>query len=268
MAGALHQLVAGYSPGDAISNEARLLREAFRSWGLASNIFCESRRTHPRLRTDALDISSLPEQLSTSDVVLLHLSIGSPANILFRQLRARKVVRYHNITPPEYFDIVNKEIAHALALGRRQMALLADTAEINMGVSRYNVQELASAGYRDPQVVPLLLDLDAVTARPDPALLAKYSDGRTNVVFVGRCAPNKKIEDLLQAMIVFRKAIDADARLIHVGSFAGTERYHYMLRAMAKETGLTDVVFTGSVPQSHVGEILQQGQTAASKGLL
>ena len=31
----IHQLVAGYSNGDAISNEARQLRELFRSWGFA-----------------------------------------------------------------------------------------------------------------------------------------------------------------------------------------------------------------------------------------
>ena len=35
---AIHQIVAGYANGDAISNEARAMRALFRSWGFESQI--------------------------------------------------------------------------------------------------------------------------------------------------------------------------------------------------------------------------------------
>lgn len=54
---AVHQLVAGYSNGDAISNEARGLRDLFRSHGFASEIYCEAGRILPELRRDARDLS-------------------------------------------------------------------------------------------------------------------------------------------------------------------------------------------------------------------
>lgn len=253
MARALHQLLAGYAAGDAISNEARTLRDRFRSWGYESDIFCETHRTHPLLRKDARDLASLRAAVHPDSVVLLHLSIGSPANLCFRDLPCRKAIRYHNITPPQYFHLVNSEIAHALETGRKQMALLADCAEINMGVSRYNTEELVAAGYRNPVAIPLLLDLDGSATGPvDRDILSLYNDGRTNILFVGRCAPNKKIEDLLLAFSVFRKAVRPDARLIQVGSFAGVERYHYMLRTLAHEAGISDVVFPGNVPEAQL----------------
>ncbi len=47
---AIHQIVAGYANGDAISNEVRVMRDLFRSWGFESDIFCEGRRIAAELR--------------------------------------------------------------------------------------------------------------------------------------------------------------------------------------------------------------------------
>ena len=39
---AIHQFLAGFSNGDAISNEAVVIRDLFRSWGYESEIFSEN----------------------------------------------------------------------------------------------------------------------------------------------------------------------------------------------------------------------------------
>ena len=62
MSRAIHQLVAGYSNGDAISNEARTLRTWFRAWGFRSEIYCEASRILPELRKDARDVSLFPAE--------------------------------------------------------------------------------------------------------------------------------------------------------------------------------------------------------------
>jgi glycosyltransferase involved in cell wall biosynthesis len=247
---AIHQLVAGYSRGDAISNEAAVLRRLFRGWGFASDIYCERKRILPELREDALDLESLPAACTDQDILLLHLSIGSRANDVFRLARGRKVILYHNITPPDYYRLVHPGTAQALAQGREQAALLARVASVNLADSEYNAAELRSWGYSDPKVFPLLLDFSRLDAAPDRGAVRRYSDGKTNILFVGRCAPNKKIEDVLSVFAFFQKAVEPDSRLILAGSFAGTERYQRLLATMARELKLQDVVFTGAIPQA------------------
>jgi len=249
---AIHQLLAGFSNGDAISNEARLLRTIFRSWGCASEIFCEHTRTLPELRHDTPDLSEAVARIAADDVVVLHLSIGSAANEMFRTLPGRKVILYHNVTPEHYFRAVNEATANALASGREQAATLAGSAVVNLADSGYNAEEMRAWGYENPLVFPLVLDLDSFDGPVHKGLLARYQDGLTNVLFVGRCAPNKRLEDVLHAFYYFQRHIQPNSRLIHVGSFAGTEPYLAMLGTIKKNLGLENVDFLGSIPDDQL----------------
>ena len=162
---AIHQITAGYANGDAISNEACVLREVIRGWGFESQIYCERNRTLPELRKDIGDLADLPGHIAPDDVVMLHLSIGCDANLRFSELNCRKVIRYHNVTPSVYFRALNENIANQLAKGRDHVEMLAGVADINTAVSGYDAGELEAAGYSDVQVIPLVLDLDRLTAR-------------------------------------------------------------------------------------------------------
>jgi glycosyltransferase involved in cell wall biosynthesis len=249
---AIHQLVAGYSNGDAISNEARTLRTWFRAWGFRSEIYCEASRILPELRKDARDVSLFPAETGPDDVVMLHLSIGSDVNDLFPRTPAKKVVRYHNVTPDRFFRAVDDHLAHLLARGRAQMKELAGVADLNLADSGYNAEELREAGYGEAHVLPLALELRRLEAAADPEVLAKYQDGKLNVLFVGRCVPNKRLEDLLYAHYYLQNYHRPDARLLHVGSFAGTEPYLAMLQSVKRDLKLNHVDFVGSVPESHL----------------
>ena len=113
---AIHQLVAGFANGDAISNEVRVMRGLFRSWGYESDIYSEQKRILPELRGEARDLAASRGDFREEDVVLLHLSIGSDVNDVFPGLPGRKAILYHNITPPDYFYGVQDQTAHMLAL--------------------------------------------------------------------------------------------------------------------------------------------------------
>lgn len=249
---AIHQLVAGFSRGDAISNEAVVMRRLFRDWGYASEIFCEQRRILPELRQDARDLDSLKTVCRPEDVVFLHLSIGSRANELFPALPGKKALLYHNITPPDYFALVQPSTAAELARGRAQARTLAGTAQVNLADSAFNAAELAEWGYPSAAVFPLMLDFEKLGGAPDRATLRRFADGRTNILFVGRCAPNKKIEDVIAAFAYYQKGVDPDSRLILAGSFAGTERYQRLLLTLVRDLRLENVVFTGSIPQDRL----------------
>ncbi len=248
---AIHQFVAGFSNGDAISNESRVLRECFRQWGFESEIFCETKRILPELRKDAHDITTCSP--APSDVVLLHLSIGSPVNEAFRLLPCRKALLYHNVTPPEYFRAINPQTADSLARGRDQVKALAGAADVNLADSRFNAEELKAFGYSDVRVLPLVLDLDQLVGSSDRKVLRQFRDGRTNILFVGRCVANKCIEDLIGTIALYTRTIDSNARLIQVGSFAGSEPYYAFLLARCRELGLdAEVHMAGSVTQAQL----------------
>lgn len=244
---AIHQLVAGFSKGDAISNEARVLRALFRSWGHASDIFCETKRILPELRKEARDLDTAEEAVQPGDIAVLHLSIGSPVNDVLPRLRGRKVIVYHNITPPEFFRGLNEEIRAQLLRGREQAAKLAGVADVTAAVSRFNAGELEAMGHRDVRVLPMMLERGQWEGPVDRRVTAQFGDGARNILFVGRCAPNKRIEDLLFAFHYFQKYIAENSRLIHVGSWAGLERYYALLRTKAADLRLQNVVFAGSV---------------------
>ena len=76
--------------------------------------------------------------------------------------------------------------------------------------------------------------------------MRRFGDGRTNIIFVGRIAPNKRQEDVIRAFY-FYKQLDPDARLILAGSQTGFENYADRLRDYADKLGLRDVLFTGHV---------------------
>ncbi len=249
---AIHQFVAGFSNGDAISNEAVVMREIFRSWGHDSDIFSETKRILPQLRKQARDVSEYCAAARPEDIVLLHLSIGSPVNDAFRSLPCRKAILYHNVTPSHYFDLINQRTAYNLARGREQIGALAGVAEVNMADSRFNAQELQALNYADVRVLPLILDLEKLRAKPDRKTLSKFSGGLKNILFVGRCVPNKKIEHLINAFAYFQNTVEGNSRLIHVGSYAGSERYYYLLLTHVRDLGIRNVHFAGATTQSQL----------------
>jgi glycosyltransferase involved in cell wall biosynthesis len=249
---AIHQIVAGFANGDAISNEARTMRDLFRSWGHESHIYSELKRILPELRGDARDLTACKGDFRPDDIVLLHLSIGSDVNDIFPALPGRKAILYHNITPPEYFRGVQEQTAHLLARGRQQAAALAGTAEVVMADSRFNAEEIAAMGHANPQVLPLMLDFSRLRAKADRRILRQYRDGLVNILFVGRCAPNKRIEDLLNAFYYFQRYVQPASRLIHVGSYAGMEQYHALLLTRKRELQLKNVELVGAVRQDEL----------------
>lgn len=244
---AIHQFVAGYSNGDAISNEARAWRAVFRTWGHPSEIYCERKRILPELRKDTRELTGAAASIKPDDIVILHLSIGSDANLLFKQLNCRKAIVYHNITPPEFFRGYQEQIAHTLRRGREQMAALAGAARVNLADSHFNAGELRDAGYEDPRVLPLLLDRTNWNGPVDRRVVQDISDGMINILFVGRCVPNKRIEDLLFTLYFSQRYVHRPTRLIHVGSAAGIERYLALLQSKARELQLDPVLMPGAV---------------------
>lgn len=249
---AIHQFVAGFTKGDAISNEASVMHALFRSWGFESHIFCEPHRVLPQLRPQTYDAMLAEKILQPDDLAILHLSIGSVVNDIFSSLNCRRALIYHNMTPPHFFRGIQEQIARDLEWGRKQAKNLAGTAEIVMAVSKFNAEELKTMGYQQVHVLPLILDFSALKLRPDRGVTRHLADGKTNILFVGRGVPNKRIEDLLYAFHYFQKTVNPSSRFIHVGSYTNLERYQAFLQALVRRLEIQNIVFAGSVSQAEL----------------
>jgi glycosyltransferase involved in cell wall biosynthesis len=231
--------------GDAIGDSARLMRDAFRRWGHAADVFA--------LELDedlAADGRQWPGPAATAaDTVILHYALPSPLTAALARHPGRRLLIHHNITPPEFFASWDAEMARICALGRRELPSLAPAVDLGLGDSEFNRQELEAAGFARTGVLPIYLDFDRYREPPDPVLSRMLADGRRNVLFVGRVAPNKRHDDLIRMAACWKRFISPDLRLVLVGKGPRTRGYADALQSLMYELGFTaaEVVFTGHV---------------------
>jgi glycosyltransferase involved in cell wall biosynthesis len=241
----VHQLLAALSYGDAIGNEALAIQSVLRRAGYDSEIFAE--KVHPRVAHLARPLWAYERVSSPSTVCLYHFSIGSAAGRLIYHAPDRLVAIYHNITPAHFFLGFHQHLAGLCHHGRRELETFAARTELGLGDSEFNRQELEDAGFARTAVLPIVLDLERYDRPAAPVVGRLYGDARTNVLFVGRIIPNKKIDDLIRVFAAYQRWVDPVSRLLLVGDYRGHERYYQRLLELVDELRLDEVVFTGQV---------------------
>jgi L-malate glycosyltransferase len=247
----IDQLVPAYHRGDAIGDEATFLRRFFRSQGFQSEIY---RLTCDReLAGESSAFSAFPEPLS-SDITVFHFALPSPLTPAFRRLQSKKVIIYHNVTSPEFFAGYSEEMVRIARLGREELRSLAGTTDVALADSAFNARELADFGFREAQVFPLYVDLAKYQQPADEFVRRLFQDGRTNILFVGRVAPNKKIEDLIKVAFYYKKFISPLVRLIIVGKTSSLPSYYHALVRLADDFLLApeEILFTGHLPDDEM----------------
>jgi glycosyltransferase involved in cell wall biosynthesis len=241
----IDQWVPALHRGDAIGDSARLMRDAFRRWGHRADVY--ALELDADLQGDGL---SWPPAVATAgDTAILHYALPSPLTAALASHPGRRVLIHHNITPPEFFAAWDPEMARICDLGRRELAGLRGVVHLGLGDSEYNRRELDAAGFGATGVLPIYLDFERYREPPDPVLAKLLGDGRTNILFVGRVAPNKRHDQLIRLAACWKRFISPDVRLVLVGKGPRTRSYADALRSLLYELGFTaaEVVFTGHV---------------------
>lgn len=189
--------------------------------------------------------AGLERWLGARDLVVYHYSIGWPRiEAQLAQLRCRRVLRYHNITPPEFFQGWSRDHVRSCAAGRASLPQLATLGfDLALACSAYNRDELIAAGLpreRGQVLAPFHRCEDLLDRPADADLLERYSDGRRNVLMLGRVAPNKGHALLFEAFACYRRDYAADARLLVVGKHdRRLARYSRHLRERCAALGIS-----------------------------
>jgi L-malate glycosyltransferase len=247
----INQWLPAAHRGDAVGDNARVMRDLFRSWGHSSEIYALT--IDSDLESEIIPWSDAGSRLG--DMTILHFAVPSPMTQAFMRLAGVRVLHYHNVTPPHFFAPYDTGICRMAANGRRELAMLADYTDIALGVSDYNRQELVEAGFEETGVLPIVVDTARLTnARPVPALESTLQDGLANILFVGRIAPNKKIEDHIRLAEQYKRYVDIYYRFIFVGNYNAVPTYYATVRALiAQYKMLPDRFwFTGPVPEEEL----------------
>ncbi len=245
MVPAVHQVLATLGYGDAIGHEVLGIQRVLRAAGYDSEIFVQT--ADPRVEDLTQDYRDLSEASHPDNILIHHFSIGSRASRVAYALPDRMALVYHNITPPEYFVDVNKELVQLCYRGRRELALYKSRCDLALGDSEYNRQELEAIGFPDTGVLPVVPGFDHLSGPPDYAHAGEFDDGWTNVLFVGRVIPNKRFEDVIRAFHAYKTWFNPRSRLLLVGAHSGFERYLTMLHQFVARIGASDVHLVGHV---------------------
>jgi glycosyltransferase involved in cell wall biosynthesis len=252
---AVHQFVPALLPRDATGDHTLALRDALRREGWESEIYVEA--AHDELMEQATYFERYPERAVPGDILLYQVGTASPVADFLMSRPETLVLDYHNITPAAFYDGWEDHTSAKVALARTQVAALAPLATLGIADSAFNAAELRRWGCPDTEVVPILVDMAGWNSQVDQAELSRLGAGHGDeavLLFVGRISPNKTQHHLVEALLLYRRWYDPDARLHLVGP-AVTESYAEAVFAFAEELGLEDAV--------RHGEHLTQGQLAA-----
>jgi glycosyltransferase involved in cell wall biosynthesis len=243
----INQWVPAAHRGDAIGDSARRVRDVLRERGHRSDLFAMT--IDDDLREDVHPFSD-PEA-HAGEITIFHFALPSPMTEAFASLRGARILQYHNITPAHFFAPYAPALFRLAALGRRELASLAGRVDLALGDSEYNRRELEEIGFARTGVMPIAVNLERITGAPArPALEEILDDELTNILYVGRIAPNKKIEDHIRLAEHYKRYVDAECRFIFVGRYDGVPRYYATVRALIERYRMLPdrFIFTGPVP--------------------
>lgn len=239
----IHQLLPNLSYGDAISNQARAIRDLLLDEGYDSKIIV--RYSDPKVANECELFDA--GKLKVSDGLIYHHSIGFEYTQFASMHKGPKVLIYHNITPKDFFEPYDDNFAKILQKGREELSLLAKYFPVSYSDSQFNVNELRLNGFKAPKVLPLIVSPEKWNFKPDIETIKKLRDGRKNILFTGRLSPNKKQTDIVKLMH-YLKYIDSNIRLCLVGEGDIINPYVREVYELIRKYGLeNDIIISGKV---------------------
>ena len=245
-------LTPSITTGDAVSNDVLGMSETLTRLGHETRIYAEGwTLTEPRV-WPAPKIKNFLR--SPDDLLIYHYSRGWDFGLdLLRTLKCRKAVKYHNVTPPEFFERFNQDLVVMCLAGRKQLSSIAAAGcDLYLSASAYNERELLQEGVAQEKsfVVPPFHHIDRLDAlEPERKVMDRYADGTTNILMVGRVSPNKGHPLLIEAFAAYNRDYNPLSRLFIVGKEeTRLNAYNQLLRRMVKHFKLQgSVIFVGEV---------------------
>ena len=136
----IHQLLPNLSFGDAVGNLTFNLQNLFKNWGYYTDIFVQT--VDKTIKDKVKHVNQLEELISSDSILIYHFSIGAGLSSFLKNLKCKKIVINHNITPPEYMKGLNDLAEHMIKVGLEELSEIVKYADLVLCDSEYNKKQI------------------------------------------------------------------------------------------------------------------------------
>lgn len=244
----LHQTIAKH---DAIGNDIyhmyEIIKEKFECY-----VYCDyliNVSIDKIERNQLLDIISDKQNL----VIYHHSVYWEDGEGILSKCKARVIIKYHNITPPEYFASYNDGYLFQCTKGREQTRRLYNTHKDALWIcdSTYNTCDIPFDETDKKMVLPPFNNIKQWNdIKPDEVLLKSLVESKNvNLLFVGRVVPNKGHKHLIRIVKDYLDNYSNNICLYIVGKKGdGLSEYNDELNDMIKANKLDGKIkFIGEI---------------------
>lgn len=242
------QIVDSWADGDGVSRDVSHLADFFNELGIDNRIFVKWWN------------EKMPNQFSpieryycqTNDLIIFHYAGASSCIEQVEAFPCCKMIRYHNVTPPDFFKIDNPELAEWCKIGVDQISDNVKAFDGFWADSTFNAESLIEMGAspNNVDVLPIVFDFNKYNSCIGNPLLLSELRRHNSFVFIGRIANNKCIEDIILAFDYYYQFFDDSAYLYIVGNTSQSPEYvKKLMNARNCLTSKNNIVFTGKVDE-------------------
>jgi len=252
----INQLANSISKYDAVSNQIIAIKNVLQELGHESKIYVKYKDNS--IQDNAITIlhekndnnskiTPVESSLTHSDIVIFHHFNKSLLLDTLKNLNCKKILYYHNITPPSFFIKSDKDLAQKQEIGIHQLSNLKTICKIGIG-SKYNQIQLENMGFKKTYEISYYIDGKHYCDKNNRLISKdKIYD---NLIFIGRIAPNKKHEDIIKIFYYYSNFINPNSRLFFTGKIddQNLDPYQTKLKLLIKKLGLEHkVIFLGRI---------------------
>ncbi|MDR0558049.1 MAG: glycosyltransferase [Treponema sp.] len=241
------QVMDALDYGDAVSGDLLGKDKLLNEMGFQTAIY--TKYAHESMESYRRDISEL--SADEDDILLYHYCGDSCVLTKIFSQKCKKVLIYHNITPPEYF---NTEYEKKLtSSGLEQLKIKHGQYDYFAADSEFNKNDLIKLGVRkEISVLPLYINFDNLS-HYKAEKKARLRNERVTFLFVGRIAANKKHKDVINIFNYYHTNINKNSRLFLVGNYQYAGEYFHELTNYVASLGLKEYIsFEGKVSDGMV----------------
>lgn len=241
------QIVPSLLYGDAVGNDVLAFFDVLKKAGYETSVYSYS--IDKRLAGEGIFPMEEIPSINDDDVVIYHMACGSELSFFFKDLTCKKMLIYHNITPPHFFELYDKHSERICGDGYKELELLANYTDYALADSEYNRLDLVNIGFKCPTyVLPIVMPFSDYDIKPAENIIKDYGeDDYVNILFVGRVVPNKRQEDVIAAFNMYQRLYNKKCRLILVGSSNVSDRYRERLTSYIDFLSVENVIFPGHI---------------------
>jgi len=149
-----------------------------------------------------------------------HSTFWEAGEMILKKFTGPLLIRYHNVTPSFFFSKYSSRLEEQCLKGVQQTKVLAKNYSNAYWASdsKFNKEELVGLGVLDDRIQVVAPFNNTNFVPLSEKSLDKYERIPLRVIFVGRIAPNKRIDSLLRVVAFYIKEFDNQIILDLVGN--------------------------------------------------